>query len=329
MKAIWIGAGVVGAGLFAVLLLPRSIPDVEDQLTTIPVDVVAVDRHLEASEARFENIVPGTEKRVIWNGEAGRSTELSIVYFHGFSASHRETAPLTETIGEQLGANVYLTRFTGHGRNGDALAEARLEDWIADGIEALRIAALIGERVVVIATSTGGSLAVALAADREGAEIAALILVSPNFGPRNKAASLFLVPGGTDLMALVAGPRRTWEPINEGHARYWTSDYPISALIPMMESVRLARRAALGRITAPTMIIYSREDTVVDSRLIERHIDRIGSEYLTVWPVSRSESSARHVLAGDILAPESTDRIAGRIIEFIKAVVIDVPNSHN
>nr|WP_287339345.1 hypothetical protein [Mesorhizobium sp.] len=90
-------------------------------------------------------------------------TPLSIVY----SASKGEVRPLPDEVADQLDANLY-TRLTGHGQGGAAMADGSVNAWINDYEEALAIGRAIGDKVIVIATSTGGSLA-AWAATQPGA----------------------------------------------------------------------------------------------------------------------------------------------------------------
>ena len=59
-----------------------------------------------------------------------RQTELALVYLHGFSASRQETAPLSEDLARQLGANLFVTRLSGHGRSPQAMGEPSVRDWL-------------------------------------------------------------------------------------------------------------------------------------------------------------------------------------------------------
>ncbi|MDD4273595.1 MAG: hypothetical protein PHG14_07705 [Desulfobacter postgatei] len=38
------------------------------------------------------------------------------VYIHGFSATRKETAPLSDLVAKTLNANLFYTRLSGHGR---------------------------------------------------------------------------------------------------------------------------------------------------------------------------------------------------------------------
>ena len=70
---------------------PRVAVDTELAPISLPVDL---DSYLAASEAQFSDIVPNTEKTIIWASEPGQKTDIAVVYLHGFSATRQETAPL-------------------------------------------------------------------------------------------------------------------------------------------------------------------------------------------------------------------------------------------
>ena len=128
-----------------------------------------LDAWLTEQESAVADVVPGTAKTILWADEepGGRRTDIALVYLHGFSATRRELSPTIERVGEELGANVFFTRLAGHGRTAEALGQATVEDWKADVREAWEIERRIGERVEVIGTSTGASLALWLATQEE------------------------------------------------------------------------------------------------------------------------------------------------------------------
>ena len=83
---------------------------------------------------------PGCEKHVVWAGEPGVRTPVSLLYIHGFSATGQELRPLPDLVAADLGANLHFTRLTGHGQDGAAMGRATLADWTRDMAEALEIA---------------------------------------------------------------------------------------------------------------------------------------------------------------------------------------------
>ena len=103
---------------------------------------------------RHDDIVPGTEAQIIWAGEEGAQTDIVVLYVHGFSATSEEIRPVPDRVAEGLGANLIFARLPGHGRTGAAMAEPRAGDWLDEVEVMLRLARGIGDRVVVIGTST-------------------------------------------------------------------------------------------------------------------------------------------------------------------------------
>jgi pimeloyl-ACP methyl ester carboxylesterase len=122
-----------------------------------------VEGYLARTEGQFDDIAPGAEKSIVWAGAKRAKTPFAIVYLHGFSATRQETFPLCDLVAARLGANLHYTRLTGHGRGGRALAEATVSDWLNDAAEAFAIGERLGDKVIVIGTSTGGTLATWLA----------------------------------------------------------------------------------------------------------------------------------------------------------------------
>jgi pimeloyl-ACP methyl ester carboxylesterase len=157
-----------------------------------------VQGYLERSEASVAGIREGLEKEIVWAFPQSRAkTPLSIVYIHGFSASKGELRPLPDKVAEALGANLFFTRLTGHGRTGEAMADATVNAWLNDFAEALAVGRAIGERVVVVATSTGGAIATWGATQPELMEdVAGLVLISPNYRLRAQGSEILTMPWG-------------------------------------------------------------------------------------------------------------------------------------
>ena len=151
-----------------------------------------LDAYLAREEGKFDDIRPAAVKEIVWAYPSSKAkTPVSLVYLHGFSAAKAEIRPLPDMVAEKLGANLYYSRLAGHGRNGDAMAEATVNDWIQDAAEAIAIGERIGEKVVVVATSTGGTLAALAASEPEFTDrIDGLVLVSPNFKVRASGSGL-------------------------------------------------------------------------------------------------------------------------------------------
>ncbi len=175
-----------------------------------------------------------------------------------------------------------------------------------------------GDRVVVIAASTGAP--VALAARDAGAPAEAYVFVSPNFRVRGAAAPL-LDLGFADLWApWVAGAEREWVALNAEHALYSTIRYPVRALLPMAAITRYGRRADLAAVTAPLLALFDDGDQVVDARATRRYLERWGGPVTVVNPPDLPGMDPnRHIIAGDIQSPGLTGWAVGAMQELARA----------
>ena len=139
-----------------------------------------VEAFLEREEARFQDIRNGLNKQIVWAYPNSRAkTPLSLVYIHGFSASPGEIRPVMDIVAKDIGANLYYTRLVGHGRTSDAMAEATVAGWVNDVAEAIAVGRRIGERVILVGTSTGGTLTTWAATQRISAPMSSASSTSP------------------------------------------------------------------------------------------------------------------------------------------------------
>lgn len=308
----------------AYLLGPRAVAD-----QTVRFDPAAIgpdpQTYLAAREGEHADIRDGLAREIIWADPATRArTPVSIVYIHGFSASKGEVRPLPDLIAADLGANLFYTRLAGHGQDGPAMGAVRAEDWIDDTAEAIAIGRAIGERVVVIAASTGATLASWAATRPDLAEnVAAMILISPNFRINGSGAGLLSAPWGGQIARLLLGPQRGFTATNELQAHLWTTSYPTNALLPLAATVAMTAASRVEDISIPALFVFSDKDKVVDPRATHAVIGRWGGPTRTLL-VSDSEDPNHHVIAGDACSPSTTTRLAGASLEFLRETLGDV-----
>ncbi|MFB9151032.1 alpha/beta hydrolase [Roseovarius ramblicola] len=319
LRAVLALALLLGVGL---ILAPREPVEMPPTFDTGTLDG-GIDAFLAAREARYDDIRPDSHKRVIWAGAPETRTPLAIVYLHGFSASSQEIRPVPDMVAQAFGANLVFTRFRGHGRDGDAMAEATASDWLADAAESLAVGRAAGDRVVILATSTGATVAtLALADPALRDRVAGAILVSPNFGINNPLAPLLTWPGARHWLPLVAGKRRSFEPRNPGQAAEWTTEYPSTAVFPMAALVARARSLDPATIPVPALFYYSEADTVVRPDLTDGVLARWGGPATRVAPVlAEGDDPSAHVVAGDIMSPGNTAAAAQAMTGWIERVI--------
>jgi esterase/lipase len=288
--------------------------DIHPKTLSLPADL---DSYLKESEAAFSDIIPNTEKHIQWAHEDRQATELAFVYLHGFSASRQEISPVTENLAKDLGANLFQTRLTGHGRGYQPMGETSVDLWANDALEAIQIGRAIGRQVIVIGTSTGGTLATWLALQTDANKPDALILISPNFAPNAPGSQMLTWPWGKQIAELVLGKERHFEARHPLQKIYWSTGYPTVSLLPMMGLVNLVNESELETIDIPVLTIYSPNDGVVSPAKTEAALARFGSKINEVMQVTNSTDKNEHVIAGDILSPITNKAISKRIKTFL------------
>lgn len=321
MKRFLIALAVVIAAAAGVFLAgPRVATD-----TTVSFDPAAIgpdpDAYLARAEAAVAGIRPGLAKEIVWADPATKAkTPIALVYVHGFSASKGEVRPLPDRVAAAIGANLFFMRLAGHGQDGAAMATGSVNAWVNDYAEALAIARLIGEKVVVIGVSTGASLA-SWAATRPDLfdDVAGLAMISPNYGVQAAGAEILTMPWGAQIARLVAGPERGFEPLNELQARLWTTRYPIEATLPMAALTKLAYEAPVGGTRVPALFVFSDRDAVVRPELTREIAAKWGAPHEIVT-VEDSGDPSNHVIAGDALSPSTTEPLAAKIADWIRSL---------
>lgn len=313
--------GILLIGLAIFLLGPR--PDTAVELTFNSDDIgIDMDAYLAKSEEGIANLIPGTEKEIIWNDSFTRErTPLSIVYIHGFSATKHETRPVPDNIAKALGANLYFARMTGHGRDGEGLAEATAQDWVNDFAEAIAIGERLGRKVVVIATSNGAAISTwGLSNPQLTQNVAAAIYMSPNFELQGISTWMANIPWAETLLPMLGGDTQHWDPENELHGKWWTNTYPTSALTPMTSLLKVVKNIDKSEIKTPTMFVFSPDDTVVVPEEIRKAESQWGGE-TRVMEITEVSNPSNHVIAGDILAPENNAPITDAAVAWIQETI--------
>jgi pimeloyl-ACP methyl ester carboxylesterase len=278
-----------------------------------------IEAYLLAGEGRFDDIVAGVEKRVIWAGQPHQKSPVSLVYIHGFSASSEEMRPVPDRVAKALGANLFFTRLTGHGRGPTALAEANVAAWMQDVAEALEIGRKIGDKVIVMATSTGGTLAAAAMQDAISAEaVEGIVFISPNFAIGTPAAALLTWPFARHWVPWIIGDMRHTEPRNPLHARYWTTSYPSRALLPMAALVEAVDESDFSNVQVPALFYFSEDDKVVDPDATIKFLSQWGGPAKAVTvEMGVDDDQYSHLIAGDIVSPGQNDVAVRTILDWI------------
>ncbi len=253
--------------LLAVIVLtyflgPRvDIPTYATALPVVPVDLSALEASIQKKEAQAPTR-SNNEARIVWADPVPAVTDYAFVYLHGFAGSYRDGYPVNVNVPAIFGANVYLTRWSGHGlQPASALQDFSPETAWNDALEALSIGKAIGKKVILLSTSTGGTLALKLAADFP-ADVHALVNMGPNVEDDQPGASLLMSPWGHELALLASfGSTKKIDHEEPGAARYFDTIYPARALVDLQILVQTTMDdTTFRRVSCPVLTLYYKEN---------------------------------------------------------------------
>lgn len=301
--------------LLVLFLLGPRVKVEKPRLTPVvlPAELSEFDGWLAAKEARFPDIIEGGEKTIVWHQNRREKQPYSIVYLHGYTACRQEIFPTADLIAQNMKANLFYTRLTAHGReSGEHYATVTVNDWFNDVYEAVEIGKRLGDRVIIMASSTSAPLTLALLEHFEK-ETAALVFLSPNFEVMNKSTDLLLLPWSNLILKLAIGDYRV-EKHPPSMKNYWTKRYRSEALIQMKAIVHHSSRQDYSHITIPTILLYTEnDDTVVPAKSVE-FLEKLSSP---VKKLVNLEEVKGHIVAGDYCSPQTTKKVVDQITNFL------------
>ena len=187
--------------------------------------------------------------------------------------------------------------------------------------EALMVARRIGKKVIIMSTSTGGTLALKLAADFPE-YVDGLILYSPNIRINNSAAFLLSKPWGLQIARSVYDGkyRVTSTDSTSQDCKYWYCKYRLEATVYLQQLVdKTMAKETYQQVTAPVFLGYyykddENQDSVVKVDAMLKMFDQLGT------PVERKEKVAfpdagDHVI-GCELTSGSVDDVIRETLKF-------------
>ena len=233
-------------GLVVLLLLvffagpTVEAPIIEKPLPVLEVTLEELPAWVAAQNAAFPNIKADNESKLVFADSIPQQTDYAIVYLHGFSGSTADGAPVHLEVAKAMGANIYLPRLYAHGLATDeGLLEYTGEKSLDSAREALAVGKLLGKKVILMGTSTGCTLALALAAAHP--ELAALVLYAPNIRINHPLDFVATLPWGLQIIRQVEGGLyHEMQQPSETKKQYWTTKYRLEAPVQMQKLLETA-----------------------------------------------------------------------------------------
>jgi len=264
MKKKWLL--IIPAGLIIIYLLgpcPAS-PKYNKELPVVPSGADSLEGYIRSIESQHK-LKPDNQARIIWaNDSAKQKTEYAIVYLHGFSASQAEGDPVHRYIAGRFGCNLYLSRLAEHGIDTvDAMINLTADNYWESAKQAMVIGHQLGQKLILMGTSTGGTLAIQLAATYPQ-DVDALILLSPNIEINDPNAWLLNNHWGLQIARMVIGSNYVDSKDDpEDYKQYKYTHYRAEAAASLEELLETTmNKEMFQKVRQPTLLLYYYKDAI-------------------------------------------------------------------
>lgn len=278
-------------------------PILTSKLPVIKVQTQAAENYIRSKEAGLK-IKPDNEARIIWaNDSLKNKTDYCLLYLHGFSASWFEGEPVHSDFARRYGMNLYIPLLASHGIDTtEALIDMTPDRLYESAKEALVVAQSLGNKVILMSTSTGGTLSLKLAAEFPEL-MESLILFSPNIAINNPAAFLLSKHWGLQIARSVyKGNYRVTNPdFASEDCRYWNCKYRLEAIVYLQQLVESSmKKETFGKISKPVFLAYyykdeENQDQVVKVDAMLEMFDQLGTHENLKQKVAFPEAGAHPI----------------------------------
>lgn len=278
----WLGIILILLILVYFLGPQPASPHYSTTLPQIDLPVSGMDSFIKEQESRFE-VKPDNEARIIWANDSTREmTEYAVVYLHGFSASQEEGDPVHYSFAQKFGCNLFLSRLDAHGlKSPEPLLDMTAEGLYNSAKQAYVIGKKLGRKVILMSTSTGGTLALKLAS--EFPDIAGLILISPNIEINDSKAWMLNNHWGLQISRLFKGYYNIIPDTTAIYAQYWNNRYRMEATVQLEELLETTmKHSVFKKITQPLLLLYyykdeEHQDPVVKVSAMKRMFEQVST----------------------------------------------------
>jgi len=312
--------------LFVIYFLgPQPPKPVLNDVLPAVASIDTLDSYITAMEAPHK-IKPNNQAKIIWADSSQSQTEYALVYLHGFSASQMEGDPVHQNIAKQFNCNLYLARLAEHGIDTtEDLMNLTADQYWESAKLAYAIGKQIGKKVILMSTSTGGTLALQLAATYP--EIAGLILYSPNIEVFNPSAPLLDNPWGLQIgRAVLKSNYVDIKYKDSAYPKYWNSHYRIEGVVALQNLLEATMtEATFKKIHQPTLALYyykdeAHQDNVVKVKAIQKMMQQIATPANLKMEMA-IPNAGNHVIASPIVSNDIVS-VEKATAKFMKEVII-------
>ena len=321
-------SGVVIIALLVIYILgpAPAKPVINTVLPEIKPQLNKLDAEMKEDEEKTPNIKEDNQARIVWNDSTQKNkTPYSIVYIHGFSASQGEGIPLHRAFAERYGCNLYLCRLYEHGlTEEEPMLNLTPEKLLESAKKAVAIGKKLGDKVILMSTSSGGTLSLYIASGNP--DIYSIITYSPNIDLYDEKSWLLTEHWGLQMARVILGGKYYTFHGPPGFEKYWTPKYRIESIISLKSFINATmNQETFGKIRQPVFMGYyykneEEQDNVVSVKRMLEMFAQLGTPDYQKRKINFPESST-HIIASDIWSKdiphvkEETFRFAEEILK--------------
>jgi pimeloyl-ACP methyl ester carboxylesterase len=303
-----------------------AAPVYNKTMPAVPSDPAALENYVSSREAGH-HLKPDNEARIVWADSSRKKTPWAIVYLHGFSASQGEGDPVHRYIASKFGCNLYLPRLAEHGIDTvDAMANLTPDNYWESARDALAVGRQLGDKVILMGTSTGGTFALQLAATYPEM-VSALVLMSPNIAINDPTAWILNDHWGLQIAHLVTksdyivsedkfGPR---------YRQYWYLKYRTEAVIALEELLETTmNEKTFSKVTQPVGLFYFYKDEVRQDSTVKVSASLSMFDELATPPALKYKEAipeaGTHVI-GSSIRSHDVEGVKKGVVHFLSEIV--------
>jgi pimeloyl-ACP methyl ester carboxylesterase len=312
---------LIGLGALGFIMGPKpDFEEIEPSITPLDIPLHQLVDYIAKKEAQVEDLKPDNQARIIWADSLKSKTAFSVVYLHGFSASQEEGDPVHTAFASRYGFNLFLSRLADHGRADSTSFEHLTPKQLVDSAkEAISIGHLLGEKVIVMSCSTGGTLSAYLAAYNKDI-IHSQIMMSPNIDIKDPMSAMLVYPWGFQMSRMSFGGEINAISYPEEARKYWNDAYHIKGLIALKHLINhTMTKEVFKEIAQPLFLGYYYEDEEHQDNVVS--VARMHDFYnqITTPPVKKVmmpfPKAGRHVISSHIMSGD-IDGLLQAVYEF-------------
>ncbi|MEZ5008505.1 MAG: alpha/beta hydrolase [Chitinophagales bacterium] len=297
---------------------------IDAELPIINATTQTVEAYVALQEAQVENIKPNNASSIVWADSVGQKTPYVLVYLHGFSASPMEGDPIHFETAERYDCNLYLPRLYGHGiATEDAFLDLTPEKLMATAKEAIAVGKLLGDSLILMSCSTGGTLSLYLAAHHP--EIAGIITYAPNIDIADKTSAVLVMPWGLQLTRKAMGGKYREFAASDEAKKYWTHRYRLEGLVALKSLLKATmKESTFQAIKQPVFAGYyykneDEKDDIVSIDRINEMFEQLGTPDKLKRKVAFANANT-HVINSKLMS-EEIERVRQETFKFCEEVL--------